>query len=112
MNKSTISLEEQLISMWQKGWPDYLVYPQDDHPSILQLSEKIASSLKVDPSTLEGYERIEKGLINIAIYCRYNMPWAGKNLHFFNRAFQTLYNEMCAKKRMEKVQSDGYNYNK
>ena len=121
MSKITkISLEEMLLLVWQQGWPEYVVNPSDDYPAIRSVVNKVVHHLndgkeeskRVDPATPEGRERISNAIVNIAKYCRINNPYASKNLHFINRAFQTLYNEMLAKKRLERIKSQDYNWKK
>lgn len=107
---TTISFEEELITFWQKGWPEYALNPYDDHPAIRKLIKKISDYLKLDPQTDESHQRCCTALVNIASYCRLNMPWAGKNIYFFNMAFQTLYNEMSAKSRIARLRSVDNNY--
>jgi hypothetical protein len=107
-----VPIEEQLLFAWKKGWPEYVVNAIDDYPSIKSLTEKIGEYCKVEPSEVTGHQRCCVGLKNMARYCKYNMPWAAKNLHFINRAFQTLYNEMSAKLRMENIKSQDYKWKK
>lgn len=113
MSKTTnVSLEEQLLCEWLKGWPEYYVNVNDDYPSILGLFNQIADYLHVNGSDDVGYERCCLAITRISTYCRNNWPWAGKNLHFYNRAFQTLKNEMGARERMKKIKSFDYKYKK
>lgn len=107
---TTVSLEEQLISHWLKGWPDYVVYPSDDYPSIRQLVTKIGDYLKVEPSEVSGHDRVCNALKTIATYCRSHLPYAAKNLHYVNRAFQTLHHEMTVAKRISNFRNKNNNY--
>lgn len=111
MDKATLCFAECLISAWLTGWPDYSKNDQDDYFSIIQLSQKISSDAKVNLEEEEGFKRVSQALQTIASYCRYNSPWGCRNLHFINRAYQTLRNEMIFKKRMISMRS-GYTYNK
>lgn len=117
MTKSTQFFDliaEDLMSNWLKGWPEYAQEPADDKFSIVHLSKKVAEMKKVSMDDKEGFEVVCKAITNIAGYCKYSEKFAPTNLHFINRAFQTLYNEMAAKHRIARLRDTGnyYNYKK
>lgn len=113
MSKTTkIPLEEILILEWKKGWPEYHVSPLDDYPAICRLQFQVAEYLKVEPSELSGHERCCKALTRIAYFCRNHRIFAARNLHFFDRAFQSIAHEMEAVKRFRNIKSNYYVYTK
>lgn len=103
MDKSTKQIEsfaEDLMSSWMKAWPEYYQHHQDDHPAIIAMAEKCAGYLKVSLEEKEGYDRCMKALYNISVFCKFNNPWASKNIRYINYGFQRLYNEMAAAHRL------------
>jgi|SRR5882762_2698666 len=113
MNKiTTISLEEELLSFWLKGWPEYCINQYDDYPSIRHLVQKVANHLGVNPSDPEGRNRCCVAIENIARYCKWHGPWAFRTLYFANLCFSRLYNEMKSSARLKDIKAQNYGYKK
>lgn len=112
MDKIKLSLSEELMQFWLSGWPNYTLEPADDHRSVTQLHYKVSSILGLNPEDPDDFKRIGFAITNIATYCRFNYRWASRNIFYANMCFQTLKNEMQAKKRIEQINSQGYNYRK
>lgn len=106
MDKTTILSPDELLIFWRKGWPEYVIRPIDDYPSIISFTKECAHEARVDIYSVEGYDRICLGLTKVAKFCRDTDPYFKKNLHFFNRAFQTIIHEMQAVKRLGKLQEE------
>ena len=112
MDKVTLSLSQELMKFWLQGWPTYTLEPADDDSSITSLHYKVAKELQLNPEDPEAFKRIGTAIFNIAEYCRNNYRWASRNIFYANMCFQTLRNEMVAKKRMKAIQSSNYQYKK
>lgn len=113
MDKITkVPIEEILFSEWKKGWPEYHLSPLDDYPAICRLHFKISDYLCLNIEVVEDLERCCKALARIAYFCRNHPRFAGRNLHFFDRAFQSIVHEMEAVKRLRNIKSNTYVYTK
>lgn len=107
------TLEDELLSFWLTGWPEYATDLTEDYQSIFKLVEKIASKLQVEPSEVSGHERVCSALTNIASYCRDAEPWGKKNIFYANMCFTRLYNEMsfvARQKRLSQMRSTESGY--
>ena len=115
MDKSTkqiTDLSKEFMAAWKKGWPEYYEEPTDDQPSIMLIAEKCYGYFKIRLWHKDGHDRVIKAIENIAFHCRYSEKFAPKNLRYINLAFQRVFNEMAAKKRMQDIRSGNYNYRK
>lgn len=111
MQVTTYSPEE-LMASWIEGWPEYSIFPNDDYSSICQLKIKIANCLKIDPEDPTKQSRLHIGITNIASYCRYSEKWGTRNIYYANMCFQTLYNEMKTRQRLQSIKDQNYHYKK
>lgn len=102
MNKISQLNASDLINYWKKGWPDYVLRPADDYPAIWSIYQQCADAARVDATDQKYYERLTAGLVAMANYCQNTDPWDKKNLHFINRATQSVLQEMNAIKRANK----------
>lgn len=104
MDKSTTIEPDQLMVFWKKGWPAYILNRQDDYPAILDLARKSAEVSGEDTCSDHGRNRIMLAMTAIAVFCDATEPYCKRNLHFINKAFQTIIHEMQYAKRSDKLQ--------
>lgn len=108
MHKSNDFLQD-LLQSWKKGWPEFVLFPNNDERPITSIAGNCARVAKVSIHDEPGRQRVLTGITAIAKYCRTSKDWRASNLYTIDQCLQTIILEMLAEKRTREEAIDDYN---
>lgn len=103
MSKITLPTSNELLLFWRKGWPGYVITPQEDHNGITEMYLEAAKIANEQLETGESQHRIKIAITAIAAYCYCSDEFAKKNIRYINKAFARVIHEMQYEKRNTKL---------